>query len=65
MDQIVDGEDPKCNEPIEPCDKDPNQALCRYQAQVDVYQIHAELSVGPVFARHLGHRLYRGTYCQG
>jgi Glycosyltransferase (GlcNAc) len=65
VDQIVDGEDPKCNEPIEPCDKNPHQALCLYQGQVDIYQIQAELSVGPVFARHLGHRLYRGTYCQG
>jgi hypothetical protein len=60
VDQIVDGEDPACNEPIEPCDKNPNQALCKYKDRVDVYEMEAELSIGPVFARHIGHRLYRG-----
>lgn len=60
VDQIVDGEDPACNEPIEPCDKNPSQALCLYKDRVDVYEMEAELSVGPVFARHIGHRLYRG-----
>jgi hypothetical protein len=24
--------------------------------------MEAELAVGPVFARHIGHRLYRGEY---
>jgi [Skp1-protein]-hydroxyproline N-acetylglucosaminyltransferase len=62
VDQIVDGEDPRCDEPIEPCDKDPEQALCKYKDQVDVYQMEARLSVGPVFARHIGHRMYRGEY---
>lgn len=60
VDQIVDGEDPACNEPIEPCEKNPNQALCLYKDRVDVYEMEAELSVGPVFARHIGHRIYRG-----
>jgi hypothetical protein len=62
VDQIVDGEDPKCDEPIEPCDKNPEQALCKYKDQIDVYQMEAELSVGPVFARHIGYRMYRGEY---
>ena len=62
VDQIVDGEDPACNEPIEPCDQNPHQALCMYKDRVDVYEMEAELSIGPVFARHLGHRLYRGEY---
>jgi hypothetical protein len=62
VDQIIDGEDPKCNEPIESCEDNPHQALCKYHDQVDVYQMEAELSVGPVFARHIGHRMYRGTY---
>ena len=62
VDQIVDGEDPACNEPIEPCDQNPNQALCKYKDRVDVYEMEAELSVGPVFARHIGHRLYRGKW---
>lgn len=62
VDQIVDGEDPACDEPIEPCDKNPKQALCMYQDRVDVFEMEAALSVGPVFARHIGHRLYRGEY---
>ena len=62
VDQIVDGEDVPCDLPILDCDKDPTQALCRYKNQVDVYQMEAELSIGPVFARHIGRRLYRGEY---
>ena len=62
VDQIVSGEDVLCNDPIEPCSVDPEQALCKYAAQVDVYEMKAELSIGPVFARHIGYRLYRGEY---
>ena len=62
VDQIVDGVDVACNEPIKECEEDPNQALCLYINQVDVYTMDAPLSVGPVFARHIGHRLYRGEY---
>lgn len=62
MDQLVEGEDHVCNDPIEPCDKNPEQALCKYRDQVDVYKMKAELSIGPVFARHIGYRLYRGEY---
>jgi len=62
VDQIVAGEDNLCNEPIEPCDQKPEQALCKYKNQVDVYQMEASLSVGPVFARHIGYRMYRGEY---
>lgn len=62
MDQIINGEDARCDEPIKPCDEDPEQALCKYRRQVDVYQMEAGLSVGPVFARHIGHRMYRGEY---
>jgi [Skp1-protein]-hydroxyproline N-acetylglucosaminyltransferase len=62
VDQIVEGEDVKCNEPIEPCENNPNQALCKYKNQVDVYTMDAPLSVGPVYARHIGYRMYRGEY---
>lgn len=54
VDQIVDGEDVACNEPILPCSTDPEQALCKYKDRVDVYEMEAQLSVGPVFARHIG-----------
>jgi len=61
VDQILDG-DYHCDAPIKSCDTEPSQALCTYSDQVDVFQTDAKLSVGPVFARHLGHRLYRGEY---
>lgn len=62
IDQIVDGDD-VCNEPIhETCDTMPEQALCKYSSQIDEFIVDAPLSVGPVFARHLGHRQYRGEY---
>jgi [Skp1-protein]-hydroxyproline N-acetylglucosaminyltransferase len=62
VDQIIEGEDVRCDEPIEPCDKNPEQALCKYKNQVDVYVMDAPLSIGPVFARHIGYRMYRGEY---
>ena len=61
-DQIVEGEDGKCNAPYKPCTDDPTQALCIYKSQLDVFQMDAQLSIGPVFARHFGHRMYRGEY---
>ena len=60
VDQIVVGEDGSCDAPYEPCGEDPDQAICRYRSQLDVFQVDAPLSIGPVFARHLGHRMYRG-----
>lgn len=62
VDQIVKGEDGPCDAPPKPCKEDPAQELCKYKSQLDVFQVDAPLSVGPVFARHLGHRMYRGEY---
>jgi [Skp1-protein]-hydroxyproline N-acetylglucosaminyltransferase len=61
LDQRITG-DSICNEPVLPCDKHPEQALCKYQHLIDYYQVDARLAVGPVFARHLAHRFYRGEY---
>jgi [Skp1-protein]-hydroxyproline N-acetylglucosaminyltransferase len=61
-DQIVEGEDGRCDAPHEPCSKDPSQALCVHKDRLDVFQVDATLSIGPVFARHMGHRMYRGEY---
>lgn len=61
VDQIEDG-DPSCGVPIKSCESDPDQGLCKYIDQVDVIEVEARLAVGPVFARHIGHRLYRGEY---
>ena len=57
VDQIVHGEDPICNAPIKPCEEDPSQALCKWKDRIDVLEMKAELSIGPVFARHIGHRM--------
>merc|ERR1719491_2081658 len=62
VDQIIVGEDGSCDAPYEPCSQNPAQELCKYKSQLDVFQVDAPLSVGPVFARHLGHRMYRGEY---
>jgi len=63
VDQIRFGEDKSCSiPPGGTCDQNHDQATCRHRSQIDYLTIEAELSVGPVFARHLGHRLYRGEY---
>jgi hypothetical protein len=54
--------DPICTNPIQPCSVDPHQALCRFTSQIDRYEMDASLAIGPVFARHVGHRMYRGEY---
>jgi hypothetical protein len=61
LDQRVEG-DAHCSQPTEPCETNPDQALCKYRHLIDVYEMDARLAVGPVFARHLGHRHYRGEY---
>lgn len=62
VDQIVDGDD-ICDEPIqETCATMPDQDICKYADQIDVYHMDAPMAVGPVFARHIGHRQYRGEY---
>lgn len=61
-DQIVEGEDGSCDAPRVPCESDPGQALCAHGSRLDVFRVDAALSIGPVFARHMGHRMYRGEY---
>mmetsp|Transcript_21374 Transcript_21374/g.61056 ORF Transcript_21374/g.61056 Transcript_21374/m.61056 type:complete len:617 (-) Transcript_21374:46-1896(-) len=61
IDQRVDG-DMVCAEPDLPCSQNPEQTLCKYHPLIDVFHVEAKLSVGPVFARHLAHRMYRGEY---
>jgi len=63
IDQIHYNKDTPCSTPKNgTCIENPNQAICKYTKQIDYLTINSELSVGPVFARHLGHRLYRGEY---
>jgi [Skp1-protein]-hydroxyproline N-acetylglucosaminyltransferase len=61
IDQRAQG-DPICSEPTSPCNENPNQVMCKYRHLIDVFEVEAPLSVGPVFARHLAHRMYRGEY---
>ena len=62
VDQIDEKDKPCSVPPNGSCDENPDQATCRHRNQVDYLTVDASLSVGPVFARHLGHRLYRGEY---
>ncbi len=66
VEQRVEGEDddfiPMCGKPVKPCEKDPEQPMCKYGHLVDVFVVPAVLSIGPVFARHLANRMYRGEY---
>lgn len=51
-----------CHRPTRSCDEDPAQALCKFAHLLDYYEMDAHLGVGPVFARHLAGRHYRGEY---
>ena len=56
-------EDPRCIVPTElTCEQDPTQTLCKYADQIEALEMDARLGIGPVFARHLGYRHYRGEY---
>lgn len=57
--QRIDG-DPMCAQPEKPCQEDPTQMLCKYKHLIDVYEMNAQLAVGPVFARHLVSNLQEG-----
>ncbi len=51
-----------CDAPPIPCSSDPDQILCMYNANVDVYELDSKLDAGAMFARHIGQRMYRGEY---
>jgi len=56
-------EDPSCRPPSESlCRRSPDGDLCPYIGQIDYMEFASELMVGPVFARHLANRMYRGEY---
>jgi len=62
VDQFDKEADVSCSHPESPCDQDPTQVLCRYKTQIDFFSMEAQYAMGPVFARHLGNRMYRGEY---
>jgi len=62
VDQWVEGEDTGCLDTPVPCEENPEQTLCKYRSQISVYRMDAQLATGPVTARHVGDRMYRGEY---
>jgi hypothetical protein len=55
--------DPTCRPPtLESCRDDPSQALCNYKDNIDWIEYPAQLMTGPILARHLAYRMYRGEY---
>jgi hypothetical protein len=63
VDQIdVSEGDSKCTQPKIPCSENPNQVLCQFRHLINVFELPAYKSIGPVFARHVAHRMYRGEY---
>lgn len=62
VDQLEAGQDQSCDLPIVPCTTKPDQALCIYRDQIDVYEMESTLAVGAPFARHIVNRMYRGEY---
>jgi hypothetical protein len=62
VDQTVPG-DTGCLDIETPCSQDSTQPICKYRDQISIFHIDASLSTGPVTARHVGDRMYRGqTY---
>ena len=62
VDQLNPDEDDYCGKPKRSCADHPDDTFCKYSNQIDVYEMDAKLAVGPVFARHIGDRMYRGEY---
>jgi hypothetical protein len=61
VDQIVPG-DIGCLDIAVPCEQDPEQMICKYRSQISIYKMDASMATGPVTARHIGDRMYRGQY---
>lgn len=61
VDQLVDG-DTGCLDLEIPCSVNPEQNVCKYMSQISVFKMDARKATGPVTARHIGYRLYRGQY---
>ena len=61
VDQTVPG-DIGCLDLEIPCSQDNTQMICKYRDQISVYNMDAKSATGPVTARHVGDRMYRGEY---
>ena len=61
VDQLVPG-DVGCLDIDIPCSVDNTQMICKYRDQISIYKMDAQYATGPVAARHIGDRMYRGEY---
>jgi hypothetical protein len=61
VDQIVPG-DIGCLDIEVPCSQNQNQPICKYRDQISIFKMDAHFATGPVTARHIGDRMYRGEY---
>lgn len=59
IDQTMANDDEHCSKF---CTKADTKAACQYRAHIDTFTMDANEAVGPVFARHIGSRMYRGEY---
>ena len=62
VDQIKKDVDINCSKPQRSCIDYPNDLLCKYSHLIDIYEMDATNAVGPILARHIGSRMYRGEY---
>jgi hypothetical protein len=60
IEQRLSDDEMVCNQPETDCQTDPEQSLCKYAHLIEYFEMDAVLGVGPVFARHIAHRYYRG-----
>lgn len=61
VDQLSAG-DIACTKLEVSCESDPDQMNCKYRNQISSFTMSAEMATGPVTARHIGDRMYRGQY---
>ncbi len=61
VDQVVGG-DTGCLDLEVPCSQNSDQMICKYRKQISVYKMDASKATGPVTARHIGDRMYRGQF---
>lgn len=61
VDQLSAG-DIACTKLDVSCEVNPDQVQCMYRAQISSFEMSAEMATGPVTARHIGDRMYRGQY---
>ena len=61
VDQVIPG-DIGCLDLEVPCTVDNSQPICKYRDQISIYKMDAKTATGPVTARHVGDRMYRGQY---